>query len=186
MGTWFGGGWWKISRVLPATGDRAGSRLTQLTRRASACAGPSGSGGDGENRTRVRKIRPQASTSLASLFLRHRLGPTRQGHRPIIRCVLGPSHGNSISIPAFVSLMARAVRRGSRSTGLPTETALSHSTSLRREGESAVVCAVGTYCFCAALTRTAPLGLQLVTSFLRRSLSSPDNWSIAQKGSEHN
>ena len=131
-------------------------------------------------RTRVRKIRPQASTSLASLFLRHRLGPTRQGHRPIIRCVLGPSHGNSISIPAFVSLMARAVRRGSRSTGLPKESALSHSASLRREGESAVVCAVGTYCFCAALTRTAPLGLQLVTSFLRRSLSSPDSKSITQ------
>ena len=129
--------------------------------------------GDGGNRTRVRKIRPQASTSLASLFLRHQPGPTRQGHQPISRCVLGPRRGDSDGILAFVSLMARAARRGSRSTGLPRETALTHSDSLRCEGESAV-CAVGTYWFCAALTRTAPLGLQPVTSFLRRSLSSPD------------
>jgi hypothetical protein len=129
--------------------------------------------GDGGNRTRVRKIRPQISTSLVSQFLRHPLGPARQGHQEIIRCVLHPGRGNPDGIPAFVSLMARAVRRGSRSTGPPRETALTHSDSLRREGESAVVSAVGTCCFCAALTSTAPLGLQLVTSFLRRSLSSP-------------
>src|SRR5579859_8268324 len=89
--------------------------------------------GDGENRTRVRKIRPKVSTSLAPLFLRHRPGPTGQGHRPIIRCVLGPKRGHSDSSLTFVSLMARAVRRGSWSTGLPKEAALTHSDSLDRK-----------------------------------------------------
>jgi hypothetical protein len=129
--------------------------------------------GDGGSRTRVRKIRPQISTSLASLFWRHRLGPAGQGRYPTSRLVFRSARGGLSGIPTFVTLIARAVGRSSRSAGLPQETELMSSAGVRpRAGELHKKCGWHLW-VCADFAGSAPPGLQPVTSLLRRSLSSP-------------
>jgi hypothetical protein len=77
-------------------------------------------GGDGGNRTRVRKIRPQISTSLVALFDCHRLGPHATGSpsgQPLaVGFVFHPTRGKLGGTPAFVTLGARAAEeaRGQR------------------------------------------------------------------------
>ena len=132
------------------------------------------SGGDGGSRTRVRKIRPQISTSLASLFWRHRIGPARQGHHPTSRLSLS-LNARQVERHSNICHTEDARRwRGSRSAGLREgETGLVTSTGVRpRGGEPHRKCGWHLW-VCADFAGSAPPGLQPVTSLLRRSLSSP-------------
>jgi hypothetical protein len=161
-------------RDTPVDGQRPPLLRCDAANERRMAAGHASSGGDGGNRTRVRKIQPRNSTSVACR------GQSPQGSRrasnPAAICwsfahlaescaALHLCHARSVT--GWRSGAADAASQGGRAV----------ISSLMQRGAWQHRKCCWHLRFCADFTRSAPLGSHSGASLSRRSLSSPESGS---------
>ena len=132
-------------------------------------------GGDGGNRTRVRKNRPSKIYKLSSHFMSRTAGvrtnlmaASRWDPKALFRMV----HGRSCGTLTLFRLLHLRSESGAGRRDLTRRSGRFYPKLMQRGGERCRKC-VRHLIFCADLTRSAPLGLHSGDSLSRRSLSSP-------------